>query len=337
MTTLPILNSPALSRGWRHDRPVSTEIAPANVRGARANRLMVIFRAPGCAYDLRGGGCTYCGFRHLTTLGEAVTAGEYAAQLEYALRGRDLARDEVFQIDLFNSGNFLNDDEVPEEARLTILARCVAQPSVRVVVVESRPEYILVPKLAAMQKAARRRQGFTLEVAIGLDAFEEKHLRAVRKGISRAAFESAAANLGATGTDLMAYVVLKPCRMSDEEALGDARNAAEYIHAVAARHGIRSRVSLEPAFVVPGTELAAEYRAGRYRPPSLELVLEAARRIAPLGPLTVGLWDEGLHPLARPAARPGRAERIVSALRLFNFTQSPEVLSWDGPGAASAL
>ena len=133
--TLPLELTVLAPRPVFHCEPVSTEITPANVRGEQANRLMVIFRAPGCAYDLRaGGGCTYCGFRHLTTHGVPVTAMEYVAQFEHALRGRNLDQDKVRQIDLFNSGNFLNDGEVPAEARMAILSRCANQKAVRLMI-----------------------------------------------------------------------------------------------------------------------------------------------------------------------------------------------------------
>lgn len=330
MTSTFPLELPVLAPQWpSHCVPVSTEVAPANVRGEQANRLMVIFRAPGCAYDLRaGGGCTYCGFRKLTTHGDPVTAMEYVAQFEYAIRGRDLEGDHVRQIDLFNSGNFLNDDEVPAEGRLEILRRCAAQTGIRLIVLESRPEYITTPKLKAMQDAIYRHRQLALEVAIGFDAFDQSRSRAIRKGITRASFERAVQRMGETGTDLMTYVLVKPCAMTDEEALTDVQRAAEYVHEIAARNRIRVRISLEPTFVVPDTFLAEEFHAGRYQPPLLELVVRAAASIAPLGPLTVGLWDEGLKPIAVPTAEPQDLHRIIDALKRFNLTQDAAALTW---------
>ena len=328
--TLPLELTVLAPRPLLHCEPVSTEIAPANVRGEQANRLMVIFRAPGCAYDLRaGGGCTYCGFRHLTTHGVPVTAMEYVAQFEHALRGRSLERENVRQIDLFNSGNFLNDGEVPAEARVAILRRCANQKTVRLVMAESRPEYITAPRLETMQKVLSGRSQIGLEIGVGFDAFDESKVRVIRKGITRASFERAVARMGQTGTDLMTYVLVKPCEMTDDEALTDVQNAAEYVHNLAARHGISARISLEPTFVVPNTPLADEFRAGRYQPPSFALVIEAAARIAHLGHLTVGMWDEGLNPLAVPFASPWELPRILDALRRFNLTQNPTLLQWN--------
>jgi uncharacterized Fe-S cluster-containing MiaB family protein len=127
----------------------------------------------------------------------------------------------------------------------------------------------------------------------------------------------------------MTYVLVKPCEMTDDDALADVQNAAEYVHNLAARHGISARISLEPTFVVPNTPLADEFRTGRYQPPSFALVIEAAARIAHLGPLTVGMWDEGLNPLAVPSASPRDLPRILGALRRFNLTQNSAALQWN--------
>jgi uncharacterized Fe-S cluster-containing MiaB family protein len=109
--------------------------------------------------------------------------------------------------------------------------------------------------------------------------------------------------------------------MSDGEALDDVERSAEYIHQVASRCGARARIALNPTFVVCGTGLANDYRAGRYTPPSLAMVCEAVRRTAGFGELQVGLWDEGLAPLAVPDGCGESRETILHALEEFNRTQ----------------
>jgi len=308
--------------------PVSAELTPTWVRGETANRLMVILRAPGCVYDLGPKrGCTYCGYRRLTTGGAQVPASDLVEQLEAALRTWNCDRDQIREIDLYNSGSFLNDFEIPEGARLRMLERCACEISVRVIVVESRPEYITPERLAAMRLAMRRPQPLSLEVGIGLDAFDsyvrEKKLR---KGFSLCDFERAVSVLGASGVDLLAYVMLKPTNMEAAEALHDVEEAANYIHGLARRYGISVRLALEPTFVVPETSLAREYLAGHYVPPSLWLVKKAVERIAPLGPVVVGLWDEGLQPLAVPSSCQNCRDRLVTILQLFNRTQDVSAL-----------
>jgi len=71
-------------------RPAATMVVPAWVRGVPSRRLMLILRSPGCTYDRKpGGGCSFCGPRHLTTEGAKVTTDEYITQMEAALAAHE--------------------------------------------------------------------------------------------------------------------------------------------------------------------------------------------------------------------------------------------------------
>jgi hypothetical protein len=63
--------------------------------------------------------------------------------------------------------------------------------------------------------------------------------------------------------------------------------------------------------------------------------METARQIAPLGDLQIGLWDEGLEPLAVPGTGPGSSDYLIERLRRFNQTQDPAVLDARGSDTAS--
>jgi len=63
--------------------------------------------------------------------------------------------------------------------------------------------------------------------------------------------------------------MLKPCELSNADALGDVVSAGEYVYRVAAASHVHARIALEPTFVVPATRLALEYGSGAYTPPSL--------------------------------------------------------------------
>jgi radical SAM enzyme (TIGR01210 family) len=311
-------------------RPTATMVVPGWVRGVPSQRLILILRSPGCTYDRKpGGGCSYCGFRHLTTKGTKVTTDEYIGQIEAALAAHEVDFPRIREIDIFNSGNFLNDAEVPPDARLAILKTCAKRGSVRLLVIESRPEFVCSEKLSPLRGAIRRAgDDLTLEVAIGLDAYDdsirEGHLR---KGFSRSDFERAVGILGHLKIDLLVYVMLKPCELSNADALRDVVSAGEYVYRVAAASRVHARIALEPTFVVPATRLALEYASGAYTPPSLWLVKEAAVHLADMGPLTVGLWDEDLNPVAVPSSCEACRNRLIEALRMFNLTQNSSDLN----------
>jgi len=201
------------------------------------------------------------------------------------------------------------------------------EPAVRVAVVESRPGYVTVQRLKALRLAAKERTDIAIEVAIGLDAYDDfLRQNMIRKGFTRSAFERAVKRMGEADVDLVAYIMLKPFEISEAAALRDAQQSALYIHEVAADHGVRARIALEPTFVAPHTPLAKEYTLGRYTPPSLWLVRDATARIAQLGPLAVGMWDEDLQPLAIPSSCPSCRQDLITALHRFNVTQDPSFL-----------
>jgi hypothetical protein len=177
--------------------------------------------------------------------------------------------------------------------------------------------------LTPLSRAIQRPAGdLALEVGIGLDAYDDLIREGLlHKGFSRADFERAVGVLAQLGIDLLVYVMLKPCELSNADALRDVVSAGEYIYQVAGAARVNARVALEPTFVVPGTRLALDYTSGAYTPPSLWLVREAAERLADMGPLTVGLWDEELNPLAVPSSCQACRTRLIEALRTFNLTQ----------------
>jgi hypothetical protein len=253
-----------------------------------------------------------------------VTPDEYLAQIEAALATHEVDLPQIREIDIFNSGNFLNDAEVPPDARLAILRTCAERETVRLLVIESRPEFVCSEKLSPLSTAIRRAGGdLALEVGIGLEAYDDLIREGLlRKGFSRADFERAVRVLAPLGIDLLVYVMLKPCELSNADALCDVVSAGEYVYRVAAASHVHARIALEPTFVVPGTRLALEYGSGAYTPPSLWQVKEAAVRLAGMGPLRIGLWDEDLKPLAVPSSCEVCRTPLLEALRTFNLTQN---------------
>jgi hypothetical protein len=327
MTTLPLPNIlNVLPESADHSRRALTALAPTWFQGREGNRLVVILKAPGCSYDRRAsGGCKYCGFSRLTTQGSPVSPANFLQQFTKSLQGEELVNQRVIELDLFNSGNFLNPDEVPVEAQVGLLRQSASLPDLRVVVVESRPEYITEPSLEALHKALPR--GPQLEVGIGLDAYDDRlRQRILRKGIPRRAFESAVRRLGSTSTGLLCYVMLKPWDMTNDEASADAFQCAQYAHEVAQRYGVECRIALEPTFVVPGTPLAQLYKDGSYTPPSLWLVVKTLSEIAKFSAVRAGTWDEDLFPLATPSACPDCQPKLQEAITGFNRTQNIALL-----------
>lgn len=310
--------------------PAAVELGPAWVRGRSGQRLMVILRAPGCAYARRTGGCTNCGFGALTTDGARVAPEDLLEQLRRALDRVRGAWPSVAQAELFCSGSFLCDEEIPAAARGPLLAALAQLPALRALTIESRPEYVTSGALRGALAAIGGREGPALDVAIGLEsADEEIRMRLIRKGFSLRAFEAAAERLAAAGAGLAVYLLLKPLGVADEQAVADVVRSGEYLRAVGERLGLPVRVALEPTFVPAGTPLYDALCAGEYGPPSLWSAVRAARALRRLGlPVHVGLSDEGLPVDRRPAGCPRCTASLVAALAAFNTSQ--DVAALDG-------
>jgi hypothetical protein len=315
------------------ETPSSAEAGPAWVDGRASRRLMVVLRAPGCSYALRTGGCTVCGFTaHLSTRGAPVTAAALAAQLHAAIEAHADERGQppIEHLDLYCSGSFFNDEEIPPAARAALFALAQRElPALRTLLVDTRPEFVTASALAAA-RAALGREGtpVRLEVAIGLEsADDEVRNRLIRKGFSYASFARAAEALAGAGAALAVYLLLKPPGLEEEAALADVLASGRALCALRERLGLRLRVALEPTLVVLGTPLHEEHRAGRYRSPSLWSVVRAAVGLAELGlPVHVGLSDEGLPTADRPRSCPACDGALREALRAFNRGQDPAPL-----------
>ncbi|MFH0903357.1 MAG: archaeosine biosynthesis radical SAM protein RaSEA [Pseudomonadota bacterium] len=304
-------------------RPAHVERAPASIDGQPATRLIVVLRAIGCAWARQPhGGCTNCGFLGLSTGGATVATSDLIAQIDYVL-DRQENIDGVAEIDIYNSGSFLSDVEIPPPVREHCFRRLASLP-IRRVVVESRPEYISAAKLASLRLLLGARE---LEIGIGLESAND-HVREalINKGFTRADFTRAVAVIAASSTRLLAYVLVKPLGLDERTAIADAVSTVSYVFDVAAAHGVTARVALQPVFVAPGSALERAYLAGDYRPPSLWSVVEVLRKTHQLGELLVGLSDESLSPRQAPAGCDRCSGDLRTAIQKYNRRRDLAVL-----------
>jgi hypothetical protein len=285
---------------------------------------MVILTAPGCTYARTSGGCTNCGFPQVFGTGQPVSAEDYLAQAQAALTRIPSGSQAPVEVDFYNSGSYFNPEEVPEPAQPAMLAIAAARPEVTSLLVETRPEYVTSARL---QRAVAACCGKPLEIGIGLESANPDILsRRIHKGYAWEEFAAAAGLIADAGAGLLVYVLLKPIHTGEREAIEDSVDTARKIFALGRELKAPTRVALEPCFVAPQTPLYQAFEQGHYRPPWLWSVVEVVSRIAPLGPVLVGLSDEGMN----PRQAPHNCERCTGifrdALAAFNRTQDPSDL-----------
>ncbi|MCP4152478.1 MAG: hypothetical protein GY757_32365 [bacterium] len=280
-----------------YNKPVDMDIEPVIIRGRSSFRLAVILTAPGCIYARTTGGCRFCGFAAMTTKGIPVTRENYEKQLECIIEVLKKDPRKIEEVDIYNSGSFLAEEEVPDVSRRQIFQKLSRLEEVKKILVEARPEHVTGKKL---QPLVDQVPGKKVEIGIGLEsADDEIRTNIINKGIPIDVFEKAAKIIRDAGAALLVYVLVKPAGITEKEAFRDAVATAHYLKKLSLKLGkgetpFNIKIAYQPAFVARDTPLEKEYQAGRYEVLNLWTVVELVRETAGLLPVQVALWDEGL-------------------------------------------
>jgi len=240
----------------------------------KGNAIFIILPTPGCAHALsKSGGCTMCSYIADSPL-EAVSSHELVSLFKNNLNKFDIKPKTVAKI--FVSGSFLNEDEIPKDARDEILNLLNKEENVEEVVVESRPEYVTEGTVRACCSLIPDK---IFEVSMGLESSSDyiKEYR-INKGFTNQDFQRAVNLVKDLKTDFKvtskAYLFIKPILTSEKNAIEDAVASARYAEKV----GV-DRISFCPATIHKGTLMEVLWRRGSYQPPWIWSVLEIIRRV----------------------------------------------------------
>lgn len=306
--------------------PPAPDVREEFFDGASRERLVVYLMSQGCDWALRKAhGCTMCGHLAKQTRRLAIPAGGHERQFFDVYDHTDWSRFPI--LNLYNNGSFLNDAEIPANERRTILRAIGANPHIRMLVVESRPEFVREDNVRELRELLPGKQ---VELAIGLETVDDRRRAiCINKGFTLRQYDRAA-GVVTKHLALRTYVLLKPPFYSEAEAADDA--VATIRHAFAAGS---ATVSLEPCTLQAYT--LAEYLAacGLYRPPWLWTVVDVLRRTAGLGKIVVGMFQFYPTPTLVPHNCARCNERVLEQLRRYNRTLDVAALD-DGPCACQA-
>jgi hypothetical protein len=211
-----------------------------------------------------------------------------------------------------NNGSVLDEETFSTTALLYLVAKINLEcPNVRVVSLETRPEYVDMEELEVLNRALC--EGTTpsaLEIVIGFEAFDDRiRNEFFRKGLKLSTVEHIASMIGEINQRfeakrpnnyqkmrLKTYFMLKPVSgISDTEAIADIHRGIDFLHTLATKYDIDINMHLNPTYVAKGTLLEEEFYKGLFTPPTLDMVANAVRggrgkRVS----IFVGLNDEGL-------------------------------------------
>lgn len=294
---------------------------PVFIHGKQANRLMIVLRTAGCAYDKNNMGCTMCDFKRHAAKPSEINSDVLTHQLNYSLNQATFGTNEVSQVDLLTLGSFLHDNEVPVEFRHKTFERFARIDGLKKIVIESRSPYINEKKLLSLKKLLREDQ--ILEIGLGVESSNELIRNDIlRKNLSDTEIMRVINTCADTNVEFLGYLLIGSMTLSENDAVQDAIDSANYLADLCKVKNVKFRIAFEPIFITHGTELEEMYIQGNYKLISLWAVVDVIRSTSHLGTIFVGLSDEGLSSYRTPSGCPKCTGNIKLAIERFNGSQS---------------
>ena len=305
-----------------------SEVWNGNLDGTAIQRVIIYLRSSGCSWAIgtpRDGepnfkpGCFDCAHSVVgTTLGRKISSKSYVQQFTREFSRFDFSK--FTTLCVYNEGSFFNDNELPRDAQIAILNKISANREIRVVVLESLPEFLTNDVLANVSEILGSRR---VEVGIGLESVDPVVRKlCVNKPYTLKDFEKAVLR-AKNYVSVLAYVLLKPSFTTESEAVDDAIASTKYAFSKGA-----NVVSIEPLNLSDYNLAGNLARANLYRVPWLWSVIEVAKATAHLGELRIG--GDQFAPTYRHQAQNCEkcSQRVKQQLNRFNETQSLDDITW---------
>ena len=248
------------------DEPAASWTGVDLINGAQVKTLTIIFKSAGCRWG-KAGGCTMCGYVY-DCASQPPSLEDYKAQLAKALRKAENFSE--FMVKIFTSGSFLDEQEVPREARDAILETLANDPRIIKVLVETRPNFVTEENVPECLKALKQKP---FELAFGLETSSDKIRKdSINKGFTFKDFVRAAEIAKKHGATVKAYLMLKPLFLSERQALEDILRSIDDAVPYA------DTISINLCNVQKGTLVEALWEKGQYRPPWLWSIVEILKK-----------------------------------------------------------
>jgi radical SAM enzyme (TIGR01210 family) len=251
---------------------------------------------------------------------EKPTSEQIVAQFKFALADLEM-KTAPLSVKIYTSGSFLDDEEIPAEARSEILMIIAEDERIREVVLESRPEYVSDSILSDVRALLGDR---AIEIGMGLEsASDTVRTVCINKNFDLTMFTDALKKAKNFNIGMRAYVLLKPPLLTERDALLDAISTVQEARALGA-----TTISLNPVNVQKNTLVEKLWSRGNYRPPWLWSVVEVLREASSVS-------DEWMKIVCDPVAggkrrgahNCGKCDNdIVEAIRQFSLSQDPALL-----------
>jgi len=245
------------------NRPISFWIKKDRLVNEVGKEFTIILRTRGCSWALsENGGCSMCGY-YLDANNEGVKDSNIISQFDYALNNKinEIKQDSNnFVIKLFNSGSFLDDNEISKEVRNYVYEKISKVEKFKEIIIESRVEYITSEKLEEIKGFFGKKH---CEIGIGLETVNN-YIRNnyINKGISFKSFKDALKRCKDHDVGVKVYLLFKPLFLNEQAAIDDCSNSIDVLNGL----GVNS-ISINPMNIQKGTLAEYLWFQNRYRPP----------------------------------------------------------------------
>jgi len=159
-----------------------TDIREEIFDGINYKRAVMYLMSNGCEWALKGAhGCAMCGHLAKQARGyKEISVDDYLHQFEGEFERIDFKKYPL--LNLFNNGSFLNDNELPAKASSEMLKKINANPDIKMLVLETRPEFVTEEKVKEIKRLIPDKY---VEIAIGLEVKDDIYRTiCVNKGFS---------------------------------------------------------------------------------------------------------------------------------------------------------
>jgi hypothetical protein len=282
-------------------------------KGKNHKRAVLFLLSNGCEWALKGAhGCTMCGHLAKQTRSlEPLSTEDFISQFIGEFENINFKEAPI--LNLYNNGSFFNEREIPEQARIRILKEINNNKDIKMVVLETRPEFI-TDKLMEQTKALV--PDIHVELAMGLETMDDlRRTISVNKGFTLKQYDQAIQIIRKYDFHPRSYVLLKPLFFNEKEGIEEAINTIKHVFDVGT-----STVSLEACTYQKYTLTEYLVDNGLYKLPKLWSILEVFKKTYHLGKIVIGLFQFYPSPEHVPYNCDRCSNRVMDAIKEYNRT-----------------
>lgn len=271
---------PHIVQNWK--KPDDWELKAANIHGSPVKSLTITLTPNGCSWANQGG-CTMCGEYAGSTAGKKLESVFHFAQFASALSSFINSHEFTPEwLRIYQEGNYLVNEEVDQSNQTDILKLASSECGVKRITIECMAKFIKEENVTYIAEAVR--SGIELEMGMGFESANDivRNI-CVNKGETLEDYKRAINILKRFGIRSLAYVLLKPPFLTEQEAIDDAIATIQIANDIGF-----DAISLQPITLHKNSLVHALYSQNLYKLPWLWSVIHVAKSASNINDFRIG-------------------------------------------------